>query len=43
MIGDDIEVFAQRQILEHGGDAEVERRAGAGQRHLVAGELDGAR
>ena len=23
-VGDDIEVFAERQILEHGGDAEVE-------------------
>jgi hypothetical protein len=27
-VGDDVEIFAQRQILEHGGDAEFKRLAG---------------
>ena len=29
-VGDDVEVLAQREVLEHRGDAEIERRAGSG-------------
>ena len=41
-VGDDVEVLAQREILEDGGDAEVERGAGLGQRDGLAVESDRA-
>ncbi len=42
-IGDDIEVLAQRQILEDGGNAELQRLAGTIERDVAAAEFDRAR
>jgi hypothetical protein len=41
-IGHDVEIFAQREILEDGGDAHVQRLGGAVERHLLAAEFDRA-
>ena len=41
-VGDDVEVLAEREILEDGGDAERERVGRAGQRHRLAAEVDRA-
>ena len=42
-VGDDVEVLAEREILEHRGDAQIERRAGSAERDLLAAEVDRAR
>ena len=41
-VRDDIEVFAQREVLKYRGDAEIERRARIRQRDLLAAEGDRA-
>ena len=41
-VGDDVEVLAEREILEHRRDAERQRRAGIGQRDRLAAERHGA-
>ena len=41
-VRDDIEVLAQRQVLEHRRNAQIERRAGVAERDLLAPEGDGA-
>jgi hypothetical protein len=41
-IGDDVQVFAQRQVLEHGGDAHAERHARVLQRYPAAEIFDRA-
>ena len=42
-VGDDVEVLAEGEILEHRGDPHLERLAGVVERHLLAEILDGAR
>ena len=42
-VGDDVEIFAEREILEDRGDAHVERRGRIAQRHLPTVELDRSR